>query len=144
MFSPERDRMRQVFLDAWSRLRAGEPLEPLEMLVAEVVREHPEYHGLLQGMEGALDRDYPPEAGQTNPFLHMGMHISLREQVGSGRPEGIREIYRALARHHGDGHRAEHLMMECLGVSLWEAQRSGRPPDEQAYLECLRALTGPG
>jgi hypothetical protein len=140
MFSPERSRMRRVFVDAWDKHRSGAPLQPLEQIVAAVVRAHPEYQGLLQDPEPALDRDYLPEGGETNPFLHMGMHISLREQVASGRPEGLRALYRQLARRTGDDHEAEHRMMECLGLSLWEAQRSGRLPDEQAYLDCLRRL----
>ena len=141
MFAPDRGRMRQVFLDAWSKFRSREPLEPLEQRVAEVVREHPEYHGLLEDPTYALDRDFLPEAGEANPFLHMGMHISLREQVATDRPPGIRDLFQRLAQGLGDRHEAEHRMMECLGLTLWEAQREGRAPDEAAYLGCLRRLT---
>lgn len=85
--------------------------------------------------------DYTPEMGQTNPFLHMGMHIAIQEQLGSNRPDGIRDVYRQICRRSGDAHAAEHLMMECLGETLWEAQRTGMEPDERVYLERLRRLT---
>jgi hypothetical protein len=142
MFSSDRNAMRRVFLDAWRKTRIGAPMEPLEQLVAAVVNSHPEYHRFLKESDDALGRDFIPEQGQTNPFLHMGMHISLREQVGVDRPPGIAVLFRGLVERLGDSHAAEHQMMECLGLALWEAQRAGRIPDEQAYLECLRRLAG--
>ena len=142
MFSPDRTSMRRVFTDAWHKYRNREAIQPLEQVVAEVVRQHPEYHRLLEQGEEALDKDFLPEGGETNPFLHMGMHISLQEQLTSDRPPGIRGLYQHLAGQLGDAHEAEHRMMECLGFSLWQAQRTGGLPDEQAYLECVRKLLG--
>jgi hypothetical protein len=78
--------------------------------------------------------------GETNPFLHMGMHLAIQEQLGGQRPEGILEVYQQLCRRM-TGHAAEHQMMECLGETLWEAQRNGVEPDERVYLERLRRLT---
>jgi hypothetical protein len=142
MFSNNRESMRRVFIEAWRKSRAKEPLQPLEQLVAEVIGKHPEYHPLLQSDEKALQREYLPDGGETNPFLHMGMHISLLEQIGSDRPPGIRHLYQRIAAADGDPHQAEHRMMDCLGLSLWQAQRSGTHPDENAYLQCLRKLVG--
>jgi len=114
-------------------------LEPMEALIAEVIELHPEYQPLLED-ETAVDQlEFTPEQGQTNPFLHMGMHIALREQAGGDRPAGVRAIYQRLVDALG-AHAAEHAMMECLGQSLWEAQRENRAPDENAYLECLKKL----
>ena len=142
MFGDDRTGMRRVFVEAWRKQQAGEAMEPLEQLIATVVRQHPEYHRLLEDPEAALDRDFLPEAGETNPFLHLGMHLSLQEQIGSDRPPGITPLYRQLVSQTGDAHRAEHRLMECLGQMLWEAQRAGRMPDEQAYLACVRGLIG--
>lgn len=114
-------------------------MSPLEQIVAQVVEQHPEYHALIEDPD-APERDFPVEGGQTNPFLHMGMHITLAEQLGSDRPAGIRALYRRLAERTGDAHAAEHRMMECLGSILWEAQRSGQMPDENEYLVCLKRL----
>ncbi len=139
IFGSDRNRLRRYYLDAWQKRQAGEALEPLEALIAGVVAQHPEYHVLLESADD-LDRDYTPETHQTNPFLHMGMHISLAEQIGSDRPPGIRELHRRIAGACRDPHEAEHRMMECLGLVLWEAQRQSRPPDEAAYLECLKKL----
>ena len=113
-------------------------MQPLEQLVAAVVERHPEYHAALEG-DAPGDRDYLPEMGESNPFLHMGMHIAIEEQLAAGRPAGLAEIYQALAARCGDAHEAEHRMMECLGEALWRAQRDGVMPDEAAYLDCLRA-----
>jgi hypothetical protein len=140
MFGQDRDSLRRFFLDAWRKRQAGEPLEPLQQLIAEVVGQHPEYHALLDDPDGALAAEFTPEGGQSNPFLHMGMHITLAEQLGSDRPAGIRDLYQRIAPPGADRHQAEHRMMECLGLVLWEAQREGRAPDEQAYLACLRRL----
>jgi hypothetical protein len=140
MFSPDRNSMRRVYFDTWRKYQNREPLQPLEQLVADVIRQHPEYHRLMIGGDEALDRDFLPEHGETNPFLHMGMHISLQEQVSSDRPRGIHSVYRQLVAQVGDTHEAEHRMMECLGLSLWEAQRTGRVPEENAYMDCLRRL----
>jgi hypothetical protein len=132
-----RESLRGFFVTAWRKHVDGQPLEPLERLIATVVAQHPEYHGELDG--AGLDRDYAPEAGAGNPFLHMSMHIALQEQLAARRPEGIVALYRSLADRLGP-HAAEHGMMDCLGEALWRAQRAGTPPDEAAYLDCLRAL----
>ena len=134
-----RDRIRQVYLDVWRKLTAGDLLEPMEALVAEVIELHPEYHAVLASGDEVKARDYSPEDGQTNPFLHMGLHIALREQVGGDRPAGIRAIFTRLSAARGR-HEAEHAMIECLGQAMWQAQRDQAPPDEFAYLECLKKL----
>ena len=134
----QRDALRRMYLEAWQRHQEGLPLTPLQAQVADVVALHPEYHALLT--PDALDRDWKPEQGQTNPFLHMGMHLALREQVSTDRPKGIRDVHALLVRRHDSAHEAEHRMMEPLGAALWEAQRQGVAPDEQRYLAALRSL----
>ncbi len=139
MFGQDREQLRRFFVTSWQKRLNGEALQPLEQLVAQIVEQHPEYHAHLSGEE-QLQRDFTPEDGETNPWLHMGMHISLGEQLGADRPAGIRTLYQQIAARHGDPHAAEHAMMDCLGLVLWEAQRASRQPDEGAYLECLKKL----
>jgi len=139
LFSNNRDELRRFYIDSWRKYRDKEPLQPLEAMVAEVIALHPEYHGLLE-KEEALDRDFLPEAGQTNPFLHMGMHLAIREQLSTQRPSGIGTVHEELLKRLGDPHEVEHRMLECLGEAMWEAQRSGTPPDEARYLECLKKI----
>ena len=136
-----REQLRRMYVDAWRKQQAGEPVSPLEAMIAEVVAMHPEYHPLLEQGEDALDRDFLPEQGESNPFMHMGMHIAIREQLGSDRPIGIVDAIRALLARVQDAHEVEHKVMECLGQSLWEAQRAGQAPDEMAYLRCVQGLT---
>jgi len=138
MFTNDRDQLRKFWVDMWQRSQRGEPLDPLAQQVVEVIREHPEYHALLT--EKAMQREFLPESGEVNPFLHMGMHLALREQTSTDRPQGIRHIFNQLSLKVGSPHEAEHRMMDCLGEALWQAQRHQTPPDESAYLECLKAL----
>lgn len=140
MFGNDRNSLRRYYCTVWSKAGAGQPLEPLERIIAEVIRAHPEYQPALTDSEAALGREYAPELGETNPFLHMGMHIAIQEQLGGNRPAGILEVYQQLCRRVGDSHAAEHQMMECLGETLWEAQRNGAEPDERAYLKRLRRM----
>lgn len=134
-----REQLRRRYVDAWHRHREGLPLEPVDAQIADVIALHPEYQALLESSD-ALTRDFPVEAGQINPFLHMGLHLGLREQVATDRPAGIATVHRRLAQKLGSAHDAEHRMVDVLAETLWEAQRGGRAPDEQAYLERLRRL----
>lgn len=136
-----REQLRQAYVDAWRKYREGLPMEPLEAQIADVIALHPEYHAQLADAQSALARDYSPESGQSNPFLHMGLHLAVRDQIATDRPAGIRMAFQNLARKHGDEHEAEHSMIECLAQALWEAQRAGRPPDEQAYLERIKRIS---
>lgn len=138
IFGQDRHELRKMYADAWKKQAAGQPLSPLESQIAAVVAEHPEYHDAVTG--GDLDRNYTPEGGQTNPFLHMGLHLGIREQVATDRPRGIAKIHRQLSARLGDPHAAEHRMIDCLAETLWEAQGANRPPDEALYLERLRRL----
>ena len=140
MFSNDRNQMRQVFLQSWKKHHENQPLEPLEELVVGILSQHPEYHSLLNDEDKALSRDYLPESGETNPFLHMGMHIAIHEQLSTDRPAGIAMVFQQLVMQAGDPHVAEHQVMDCLGEMLWRAQRDGRMPDEQAYLNSLHKL----
>jgi hypothetical protein len=138
----DRSGLRRHYLEAWRKYRTGAPLEPLDFQLVTVIEQHPEYHALLEDDALALARDYQPESGQSNPFLHLGLHLAIREQVATDRPPGIAAVHRELARRLGDAHEAEHQMLDKLGEALWYAQRTGRPPDEAAYLESLRRLCG--
>lgn len=140
LFANERrDELRRRYIEAWRRHRQGLPLEPLDAQIADVIALHPEYHAALDAPD-ALTRDYSVEMGQINPFLHMGLHLGLREQLTTDRPAGIRQVHALLARRLGDPHMAEHRMVDVLAETLWEAQRGGRAPDEAAYLEKLQRL----
>jgi hypothetical protein len=135
----DRESLRRMYLEAWRRHRQGRPLEPLQAQIADLIEEHPEYHALVEGGEDSVHREWTPDGGAANPFLHLGMHLALREQVATDRPRGIAAIHGRLAAAHGL-HEAEHRMMECLGEALWIAQRAGTAPDETAYLDALRRL----
>jgi hypothetical protein len=135
-----RDQLRRMYLDTWRKFTHRAPLEPLEAQVAAVISEHPEYVQWLESGDEALAAEFTPESGRQNPFLHMGLHLAIREQVATNRPSGIAGIHESLSKRMGDPHAAEHAMLEPLAETLWEAQRNGRAPNELAYLEKLRTL----
>lgn len=140
MFVDSRDGARRYFLDVWRKLKARTPLSPLEAMIAGVLERHPEYHDLLGDGERVLARDFGRDEPEHNPFLHLGLHVALAEQVGADRPSGVRAVHDRLCAQ-GDPHAAEHRMIECLAETLWQAQRSGGMPDEVAYLAALARLT---
>jgi hypothetical protein len=134
-----RDALRRRYAEAWRRHREGLPLEPLDAQIADVIAQHPEYHAAVEDPD-ASTADYGVEAGRSNPFLHMGLHLAIREQVATRRPAGIENIHARLSQRLGDALEAEHRMIEVLAQTLWEAQRAGRAPDERKYLEKLQRL----
>jgi hypothetical protein len=138
----DRTQTRAVFFRAWRAHREGRALQGLESLIVQVILRHPEYHALLDRPEDARERDYPPQTGQTNPFLHLGLHIAIEEQLALDQPRGIRARYQQLLQQLPDEHAVQHRMMECLEEMLWRAQRDARAPEESVYLSCLRRLAG--
>lgn len=132
-----RDQIRQVYVDVWNKLQNGTAiLEPMEMIIADIIQLHPEYHPIFNNPD-ILNNDFTPEQGKTNPFLHMGMHIAIREQITTNRPDGIKALYSKRCKSE-DIHEVEHKMLECLGTALWQAQRNGHEVNEKEYMECLK------
>ena len=138
MFEPTRDQARDFFFETWRKYRAGEPLGGLEAIVLDVILAHPEYHPALDDPERFRERDYAPELGEPNPFLHLSMHLAIEEQLSIDQPIGVAGSFAALTAKRGDRHEAMHEAMECLGEMVWRAQRDRAPPDAAAYLECLK------
>jgi hypothetical protein len=138
MFAPTQSDVRDFFVAAHRKRAERLPLTPLETIAADWIEAHPEYGADLADAEAARAATYPAEAGRENPFLHLSMHLSISEQVAVDQPAGIRAAFDTLVARLGSAHAAQHEVMECLGTMLWEAQRSGRPPDGTSYVECVR------
>ncbi|MDB5796266.1 MAG: hypothetical protein JWP36_168 [Paucimonas sp.] len=138
MFNPSQDDVRRFFCETWRKAQAGEILTPLEAIARDWLVQHPEYQDAMSDIDAALAADYSVERGQSNPFLHVSMHLSIAEQISVDQPPGIRAAFQQLAQKRGSEHEAHHAIMECLGQMLWNAQRSGLPPDGAAYVECVR------
>ncbi|MBU1689875.1 MAG: DUF1841 family protein [Gammaproteobacteria bacterium] len=137
MFSPSRDQARRFFFESWQKFHARQPLSGLEAIALELMQQHPEYHAIFDSPERYVERDYLPESGETNPFLHLGLHLAIREQVPIDQPRGIAAHYRRLLEKTGSTHDAEHLIMDCLAEMIWQAQRNHSAPDAEIYLACL-------
>jgi hypothetical protein len=140
LFNPTREEVRRFFCDTWKKKTDGHILDPMETLASDWMVDHPEYHGLLTDPESALAQDYTPERGETNPFLHLSMHLSISEQISINQPSGIKEIADKLSQKLGSMHQAQHAIMECLGQVMWEAQRENQALNPEKYLEALKKL----
>jgi hypothetical protein len=138
MFTPSQHDVRTFFCETLRKHAAGEVLTPLEAMAADWVADHPEYHADLADLPAALAAVYEVEAGRTNPFLHLSMHLSISEQIGIDQPRGIKQAYELLRARRGSAHAAQHEVMECLGEMVWASQRSGLPPDGERYIACVR------
>ena len=141
--SYSRDQLRLAYSEAWAKHVARAPLTPLEAQIADVIGAHPEYQGFVADADTALAFEQNADGAADNPFLHMGLHLAVREQIGIDRPPGVRDLHRRLQGSHGNPHDAEHVLMESLAEELWQAQRDGRPPDEQRYLSLARNRLSP-
>lgn len=138
MFTPSQNDVRTFFCDTFRKQRSGEVLTPLEAIAADWIEAHPEYHADLADLDHALQAVFDVEAGHTNPFLHLSMHLSIAEQIGIDQPRGIKQAFELLRARRGSAHDAHHEVMECLGKMMWESQRSKSPPDGEAYIDCVR------
>jgi hypothetical protein len=133
-----RDQLRESYRAAWRKFRAQQVLSPLEAQIVTVISEHPEYHAIVESAARDL-ANYSPRKGQINPWLHMGLHLAIREQVSTNRPDGITAVHTRLA-SKATPHEAEHMMLDILAETIWEAQRGNQMPNEVAYLEKLKRL----
>ena len=139
IFSQDKRELRQMYADAWRKARGAELLSPLEAQIARVIEDHPEYQDAMA--DENLNAGFAPEDGRTNPFLHMGLHLAIRDQVATDRPTGISQIFQGLVKESSNPHETEHRMLDCLAETLWEAQNRNATPDEQEYLERLRKIS---
>ncbi len=138
MFNPSQADVRRFFCSVYAKTQSGQALEAIETIASQWLDQHPEYHADMRDVDAAIARNYDAEAGKTNPFLHLAMHLSISEQCSIDQPRGIRQSVELLTRRRDSLHDAHHEAMDCLGQMLWESQRAGRPPDGAAYIDCVQ------
>ena len=138
LFNPSRDQVRQFFFDTWAKFNQQQALSDLEKIAIQTIQMHPEYHAVLDAPERFMEQAYFPEMGETNPFLHMSLHLSILEQININQPTGIAPTYAQLKLKHQDAHMAQHDLMDCLAETIWQAQRSGQGLDLATYLQLIQ------
>lgn len=142
LYNPSRDQARQFLFDAWAKFKQNTQLTDLEKIAVEVMQMHPEYHAILDAPERYLHQQYFPEMGETNPFLHLSLHLSVIEQISINQPIGISEVYATLLKKDGDRHAAQHDLLECLAETIWYSQRNNVPLDSAHYMKLLNERIG--
>lgn len=147
LFNPSRDQVRQFFFDTWTKFKQKSNLSDLEKIAVEVIQMHPEYHAILDSPDRYMNQQYFPEMGETNPFLHLSLHLSVIEQISINQPIGITQIYDKLRQRYNDSHSnsshlAQHDLLDCLAETIWQAQRNNVPLDTTNYLNLLKQKSG--
>ena len=140
MYSDNRDDYRHTFFTTWQKYLKKLPLQPIEIQLIEIIRNHPEYHPLLA--KNPIDNK-EEFALEENPFFHMSLHLALNEQIHTNRPIGITILHQELLAKYGDAHEVAHRMMTCLAEIMWQAQQTGVMAKEEDYLEKLKANIHP-
>ncbi|MBP9727072.1 MAG: DUF1841 family protein [Gammaproteobacteria bacterium] len=140
MLDANRQQLRQKYFDVWNRYLEKLPMEALDLQICDLILAHPEYHSIFNQPDKFIDKDYLPEQGESNPFLHLSLHLGIREQISTNRPEGIGMVYENLMSRHQDSHQVEHILMECMMAQLFEAQQKQQMPDEKVYIAALQRL----
>jgi len=138
LFNPSRDEVREFFFNTWAKFNESQFLTDLEKIGLSVIHMHPEYHAILDAPQQFKHQTYFPEMGETNPFLHMSLHLSILEQISINQPIGIADIYATLKIKYQDEHKAQHDVLECLAETVWLAQRSNSGLDAAHYLQLLQ------
>ncbi|MGZ8982850.1 MAG: DUF1841 family protein [Methylotenera sp.] len=142
LFNPSRDQVRQFFFDTWAKFKQKSNLSDLEKIAVEVIQMHPEYHAILDSPDRYMNQQYFPELGETNPFLHLSLHLSVIEQISINQPIGITQVYDKLRQQYNDTHLAQHDLLDCLAETIWQAQRNNAPLDVTNYLDLLKQKSG--
>ena len=136
MFTSDSSKQRQYLKQAWEKYTSQEQLEPLELQLSKIVEQHPEYQNLIKN----LDSEYFPEQGNTNPFLHINLHLTLQDQITMDQPKGIKEIHSQLLLKIKDAHEVEHMMMEHIAEMIFNAQKNNAAFDLDGYIQALKQL----
>ena len=101
--SYSREQLRLAYSQAWAKHVARSPLSTLEAQIADVIALHPEYQPVVADADTAVAFEQSAAGTSDNPFLHMGLHLAVREQV---------------VQSHRDGPRARHLRRPPLPGGL--------------------------
>jgi len=132
--------LRKVYFDAWQKAVNNEPVSALETIIIDVIQRHPEYQAIFANrdlFENLQEEAFPLDH---NPFFHLGLHVTIIEQVNVDKPVGVRSIYQSLLKKYHDKTDVEHKMMGCLAKVLVTAFQQNNDANEQYYLQLLREL----
>jgi len=136
VFSQDRKKQRKFLAKSWKKYTNYKPLDPLEEQLVSIIEIHPEYQDLISN----IDSEYFPGQGEVNPFLHINLHLAIRDQLSLNQPKGVKEVHHELIKHYKDSHEVEHLMMECITEMIYISQKNNTTMDQESYLNCIKSL----
>jgi len=142
MFNPSLVEVRNFFFNIWDKAKHTQELTDLEKIAYSIILEHPEYHYILEDRVQYLEFEWTPEMGQTNPFLHLSMHLTILEQLSIDQPAGVKQFYQELCNKESAPHQAQHALMECVGEMLWQANANATNLDVNVYFNCIKYKLG--
>ncbi len=140
LYGNDSSTLRKIYFDAWRKFKENLPMEPLEKQLAHTIEQHPKYHDIFNNPEKYLNYDFAIDQNENNPFLHLGLHTTILEQVSTNRPDGITDLFQQLMHKYGDSLEVEHQMINILVDTLWKIQSTGEDFNEENYLEKIRKL----
>ncbi len=138
LYGENREDHRQILFDVWKKYQTNQPLEPLEKKILTIMLNHPEYAHVFSNEDKFIATDYFSELSETNPFLHLSLHLVILEQVEIDKPNGIRALYKQAIAFFQDVHEADHCIMNSLAIAMHEMLNQNKPFDEKAYLKRIK------
>lgn len=138
LYGDKREDYRKRFFDAWRKHKNNELLEPMEKRILQIILQHKEYINIFDDPEKNMDKDFFSELGETNPFFHMSLHLTILDQLAINQPKEIRNLYKQCIERFGDTHEAEHCLMHSLAIALHDLHYNTTPFDEKKYLNRIK------
>lgn len=123
---------RQHFYHAWQKHLRGYALSEFEHRIVEVLLNYPEYTKALS--PDSIDVD-----NGENPYLILGAHMEVKDQLRLDRPRGIKKLVDSSSK---GGAFVESLMVELMVYTLKSAYINKTPPSYEQYLRELRIALG--
>ena len=140
LFGDDRNELRNFYFQAWKKYREQRPLEAIEQQIATVVSEHPEYINTIENPDKFQDKDYDERSGEANPYLHLGLHLAIRDQIQTNLPAGIQPLYAKLNTQYTSHLDLEHAIMPILFEEIYAMQHNKTEFSAENYLEKIRGL----
>ncbi len=131
-----------IYNAVWEKMKKGEELSGDSEMIAEAMKEHPEFDPFWGVGETAF---HPQEINGfiVNPLVHTGLHVAIEKQLFNDDPVEVRLALKHLIEKGIPRHEAIHQIAGIWGDLYFRSVRRGGPLEELVYLQELEALGPP-